>query len=478
MASNGEQVERGSGTPLYRQVAEILRQRIERGLVRPGERISTEYEFCDEFGVSRTSIRQALSELVHEGLLQRRQGSGTYVRSEFGLGSHTITALVTEDPWVVPLKEAVSSFNAGNPATPLKLDVEVLGRPQLRQKILAAVGRGEAPDLALVDWPWVAEFAALHFLHSLDELDGEWVEAFRDDLFPAFADETQPPLYAIQPEANVSVIWYRRDWLKEAGIAPPSSWTELVDAASHFAQNGRGGIAFVAGTTAGETTTYQLLPFLWSAGADFFSNRSGEIDDRVVSAVQFLLDLVKTHQVSPSEAPFFSWDRPARLFAAGETAFAVGGSYEKPRIQELAGWDEAAFEQHVGYMPVPPPPGGHPAAVVGGMAFVVFQQSGNPQLAFEIVKRVASPKLMRAFCAHSGRCPTRVSVAQSLDQTTDRFSKEIAELLHTARPRCGIAEYSKVSEQFQLMVEDAITERLSPTQAVRRASEIIRILLG
>ena len=175
---------------------------------------------------------------------------------------------------------------------------------------------------------------------------------------------------------------------------------------------------------------------------------------------------------------FYSWDQPARLFATGEVAFAVGGSYEKPRIQQLAGWDEKAFEQHVGYMPIPAPPGGHPATVAGGMAFVVFRQSGNPRLAFEVIKRVASPEIMRAFCVHSGRCPTRMSVVRSLDPKTDRFSREIAELLHNARARYGIAEYSKVSEQFQLMVEDAITQRLTPRQAVERASEIIRILVS
>jgi len=478
MPPKEKRVERGSGTPLYRQVAAILRDRIEKGLFRPGERIPTEYELCDQFGVSRISIRQALAELVHDGLLHRRQGSGTYVRPEFGLGTHTVTALVTEDPWVVPLEAAVSSFNADHPTTPLRVHVEVLGRPQLRQNILAAVGRGEAPDLALIDWPWVAEFADLHFLHPLDDLDGDWVNAFRRDLFAAFADEVQPPLYAIQPEANVSVIWYRRDWLEAEGIEPPTSWVDLVEAARRFSGDGRSGLAFVAGTTAGETTTYQLLPFLWAAGANLLAGRNVELNDRAIDALQFLVDLVRTDRVAPAEVAFYSWDQPARLFASSEVAFAVGGSYEKPRIQQLAGWDEEEFERHVGYMPIPAPPDGHPATVAGGMAFVVFRQSRHPRFAFEIVKRVASPEIMRAFCVRSGRCPTRKSVVRSLDPRSDRFSREIAELLHNARARYGIAEYSKVSEQFQRMVEDAITQRLTPRQAVERAREIIRILVS
>lgn len=478
MLPNAPHIERGSGTPLYRQLATILRGRIEKGLFRPGERIPTEYELCDQFRVSRICVRQALAELVHEGLLQRRQGSGTYVRPEVGLASRTITALVTEDPWVVPLEAAVSSFNDDHPTRPLRAKIEVLGRPQLRRNILAAVGRGEAPDLALIDWPWVAEFAALHFLQPLDELDPDWVEVFRRDLFAAFVDEVQPPLYAIQPEANVSVVWFRRDWLDAEGMAPPTTWLELVEAAKRFATGGRSALAFVAGTTAGETTTYQLLPFLWSAGADLLAVRDVELSDRAIDALQFLVDLVWTHNVAPPEVAFYSWDQPARLFATGEVAFAVGGSYEKRRIQRLAGWDEEAFAQRVGCIPIPAPDGGHPATVAGGMAFVIFRQSANPRLALDVIQRVASPEIMRAFCVRSGRCPTRMSVARSLDHEGDRFSREIAELLHNARARYGIAEYSKVSEQFQLMVEDAITRRLTPRQAVARASEIIRILVA
>ena len=145
MGKQRGRIERGGKVPLYRQVASILRERIDKGIFRPGARIPTEFELCDEFGVSRISIRHALSELVYEELLYRRQGSGTYVRPKFGAGEHTLTALVTEDPWVAPLEAATEALNREHPSTPLRLDIQLLGRPQLRRNILAAVGRGEAP---------------------------------------------------------------------------------------------------------------------------------------------------------------------------------------------------------------------------------------------------------------------------------------------------------------------------------------------
>lgn len=72
-------VNHSSPVPYYAQVKEALRERIERGEWRPGGQIPGEPELCVIFGVSRTVIRQALTELVFEGLIVRAKGKGTFV---------------------------------------------------------------------------------------------------------------------------------------------------------------------------------------------------------------------------------------------------------------------------------------------------------------------------------------------------------------------------------------------------------------
>lgn len=65
--------------PLYYKVREAVREQIERVRWRPGDLIPPESKLLAIFGVSRATIRQALLDLVREGLLVRKQGRGTFV---------------------------------------------------------------------------------------------------------------------------------------------------------------------------------------------------------------------------------------------------------------------------------------------------------------------------------------------------------------------------------------------------------------
>ena len=67
------------GAPLYRQIQSDLRERVSSGELEPGSQVETEQELMARYGVSRATVRQALSGLVAEGLLEIRRGRGTFV---------------------------------------------------------------------------------------------------------------------------------------------------------------------------------------------------------------------------------------------------------------------------------------------------------------------------------------------------------------------------------------------------------------
>lgn len=65
--------------PLYYQICQYVRTLIDSGKIKPGEQIPTEAQLQQLFGVSRATVRRAISDLAYEGLLERRRSKGTLV---------------------------------------------------------------------------------------------------------------------------------------------------------------------------------------------------------------------------------------------------------------------------------------------------------------------------------------------------------------------------------------------------------------
>lgn len=72
-------IDRSSPVPLYYQVARQIEGAIDRGELRPGQRLDNEIDLADRYGLSRPTLRKAIEELVRKGLLVRKRGVGTQV---------------------------------------------------------------------------------------------------------------------------------------------------------------------------------------------------------------------------------------------------------------------------------------------------------------------------------------------------------------------------------------------------------------
>jgi GntR family transcriptional regulator len=72
-------IDRTAAAPLYHQLKQWLSTQIVSGELKPGTQLPGDYELSERLGVSRGVVRQALSELRHDGLIERERGRGTFV---------------------------------------------------------------------------------------------------------------------------------------------------------------------------------------------------------------------------------------------------------------------------------------------------------------------------------------------------------------------------------------------------------------
>lgn len=75
-------IDKYSPLPIYYQIEEAIKGRIEKGELQEGEMIPSEREYAETYGISRMTVRQAITNLVNDGYLTRRKGKGTFVANQ------------------------------------------------------------------------------------------------------------------------------------------------------------------------------------------------------------------------------------------------------------------------------------------------------------------------------------------------------------------------------------------------------------
>ena len=73
-------IDKESPEPLYEQVKRYIIDGINSGLFKPNQKIYSESEFSSKFGISRLTVRKALDDLLHQGILFKVQGKGTFIQ--------------------------------------------------------------------------------------------------------------------------------------------------------------------------------------------------------------------------------------------------------------------------------------------------------------------------------------------------------------------------------------------------------------
>ena len=110
----------------YQQIAAAIEQAIAEGKYEPGQRLASERDLAEEFGVSRPTVRRAVIALEMRGLLEPRQGSGVYVRQNGAPG-----------PAVAPKELDIGAFDHAEARRMFESEVAALAATLITDEELA-----------------------------------------------------------------------------------------------------------------------------------------------------------------------------------------------------------------------------------------------------------------------------------------------------------------------------------------------------
>ena len=112
-----QRISRSSYKPIYIQICDLIREKIDSGKLSPGNRVWSEHDIMEKFHVSRNTAQKAIETLVNEGIVSRVQGKGSFVtqpKVNYGL---QYLASFTEETFEKGLKPTskVICFNREHP---------------------------------------------------------------------------------------------------------------------------------------------------------------------------------------------------------------------------------------------------------------------------------------------------------------------------------------------------------------------------
>ena len=182
----------GGNLPLYRQVRQVLAERIATGEYRTGDKLPSEPVLAAELAVHRLTVRRALEELAREGLLQARQGAGTFVTQR--PTPIAVTIPLSREEFFTSLRSQLAA--EGRQFRDVFVSTELTEHDAVRQELRCPRGRLRRIDsrLEVNGETWVCS-TAWGPAARLEDVAARWRET--DGVYGLLLDRAVGPLHYV-----------------------------------------------------------------------------------------------------------------------------------------------------------------------------------------------------------------------------------------------------------------------------------------
>ena len=371
------------------------------------------------------------------------------------------------DPETAKLEELIAAFEEANPG----IDIEATryAYDDFKEALLTSLAGGEPPDVARLDIVWVPEFAEMGALAPMDELLEDF-DTLAEGFFPGPLQTTywNGHYWGLPLNTNTQVLLYNREQFEEAGLEPPATVEEFVEAACALSSGEeRYGYAM------GGTYFWAPAPLFYTLGGSItdpeVTTATGYLNSEAsVAAFQTLVDLYNDGCLSPNLLG--GGIGTAEGHATGLYSMIVDG----PWMVDIYKNDYPDFE--VNFAPIPAGPDGATSSVVGGEDVVLFADSPNPEAALTWIRYLISEEYQLEM-AKVGVIPTLNSLVGH--EELPEYFGVFMEQLETAQARTPSPHWSEmdniINNAFQFMLRGEKTVQQALDDA---AAEIDALLAG
>ena len=422
-------IDKHSKVPLYQQIKKYLLNYIE-GNYNSSLKIPSENELSKQFKVSRPTIRVAIDNLANEGLLEKIQGKGTFIKINKE-SVYFANWQSTEENSSKALEHILNSYQKINP------DIQIhnvgIKYKNLIKTLIDLIGYGNAPDIMSLTYLWIPFLVNYNALYPLNDY---YSKDIKKKLYPQSIKTIlyKNNYYGFNWVNGPHILYYNKDILadcfckKEINFEYYDDFLECLDQI-HLKYKGNI-IPFClpfSNTDLRFVLNHFIYIFLFSFEGGIV-NENGEIifnSENNIKAFTWLKLFIKKGHVELN----LELNDARKVFAEGKMAFWIDGPWYKsiiPTISKTANID-------AGFRVLPKTPSGLSYSPLSNHILAVSNQSKNKDIAVDLIKYITMNKEISEFYyKKTGMLPASINEINSNPVYDDDFGQVLKKQMETA----------------------------------------------
>lgn len=357
----------------------------------------------------------------------------------------------------IALQGAIDDYNAS------QSDYSVVAKyvpfADFKKQLSIGAVASELPDMVIIDSPDHASYASMGIFADLtDKVD---VSAYYEG--PVASCTYDGKLYGVPFGVNCLALFYNEDMLNDAGLDVPTTWSELQSAAAALSDGTRYGFAF--SSLQNEEGTFNFMPYVWSAGADYTNFNS----DEGVEALTFAQELISSGAMS-KECINWTQGDVMNQFISGNVAMMVNGCWQIPTMRS------EVPDMNWGVSLIPMADNGAYASTIGGENFAVVE-GGNVDGAISFLNYMMDETVMTDLLASFGYIAGIDAIAQNQFNGDEDYLKFVEQMSY-AKARGPHENWPSISDAISLAFNQVMTDAATPADAAAAAQATIDSVLN